>query len=227
MKAFFIFRHKTQIRLYEVTIDLVRSVDILKSKKMEAKATVSEINKMKQELDEWKERLETKRSELGFQGESQNKEEPIVDEEEYKFLKKISDLKLRYRSSYKTLQDLRSDISYCEKMVHQCRQRLITEFEAWYADCYMPITDSVEKIDDSTSEDSKRDVKSVRILEDEQEKFDQMRMELLMEDPDSVPFYNAKLQTERRMLYSGTTKRRPGSVVTQIRNKPPTSLIIG
>ena len=210
-----------------MTIDLVHSVDILKSKKMEAKATVREINKMKLELDELKERLEAKRSELGLQSESQNQDEPIVDEEEYKLLKKISDLKLRYRSSYKTLQDLRSDISYCEKMVHQCRQRLITEFDAWYADCYMPITDSAEKLDDLKSEDSKRDVKSVKILEDEQEKFDQMRMELLMEDPDSVPFYNAKLQTERRMLYSGTTKRRPGSVVTQIRNKPPTSLIIG
>eukprot|EP00112_Aurelia_sp_Birch-Aquarium-sp1_P016509 Seg3754.1 transcript_id=Seg3754.1/GoldUCD/mRNA.D3Y31 product="Kinesin-like protein KIF9" protein_id=Seg3754.1/GoldUCD/D3Y31 len=207
--------------------DLVHFVDILKSKKMEAKAAVSVINKMKQELDELKEELEMKRSEREQQGESQNQEEPIVDEEEFKLLKKISDLKLRYRSNYKTLQALRSDISYCEKMVHQCRQRLITEFEAWYADCFMPITDSAEKLDDSKSEDSKKDIKSVRIVEDEQEKFEQMRMELLMENPDAVPFYNAKLQTERRMLYNGTTKRRPGSVVTQVRNKPPTSLIIG
>ena len=36
-------------------------------------------------------------------------------------------------------------------------------------------------------------------LEDEQEKFDRLQMELLMENPDSAAFYNAKMRTQRRV----------------------------
>eukprot|EP00112_Aurelia_sp_Birch-Aquarium-sp1_P009995 Seg2158.4 transcript_id=Seg2158.4/GoldUCD/mRNA.D3Y31 product="Kinesin-like protein KIF9" protein_id=Seg2158.4/GoldUCD/D3Y31 len=194
---------------------------------MEAKEAVCDINHIKKELDESKEKLEMIISEREAQDQDENEDEPIIDEEEYLLIKGISDLKLRYRSKFETLQNLRSDISYCEEIVHLCRQRLITEFDAWYTDSYgTPIAENTEKTDDLKSEDSKKDVKSIRIIEDEREKFDRLRMELLMEDPDSIPFYNAKSQTERRQLYRGSTKRRPGNVVTQVRNKPPTSLTI-
>lgn len=36
-------------------------------------------------------------------------------------------------------------------------------------------------------------------LEDEQEKFDRLQMELLMNDPDSAAFYNAKMRKDRRV----------------------------
>ena len=194
---------------------------------MEAKEAVCEINNIKKELDECNEKLEIIRKERESQDQDQNQDEPIIDEEEFLLIKGISDLKLRYRSRFETLQNLRSDIAYCEEIVHLCRQRLITEFDAWYTDCFgTPVGENAEKADDLRTADSKKDMKSVRIIEDEREKFDRLRMELLMEDPDCIPFYNAKSQTERRHLYSDATKRRPGNVVTQVRNKPPTSLII-
>ena len=36
-------------------------------------------------------------------------------------------------------------------------------------------------------------------LEDEQEKIDRLQMELLLENPDSAAFYNAKMRTQRRV----------------------------
>jgi len=35
--------------------------------------------------------------------------------------------------------------------------------------------------------------------EDEQEKFDRLQMELLMNNPDSAAFYNAQMRTQRRV----------------------------
>jgi kinesin family protein 6/9 len=36
-------------------------------------------------------------------------------------------------------------------------------------------------------------------MEDEQEKFDRLQKELLMEDPDSASFYNAQMRIHRRV----------------------------
>ena len=36
-------------------------------------------------------------------------------------------------------------------------------------------------------------------LEDEQEKFDRLQMDLLLNDPDSTAFYNAQMRTQRRV----------------------------
>ena len=36
-------------------------------------------------------------------------------------------------------------------------------------------------------------------VEDEQEKFDRLQMALLLENPDSAAFYNAKMRTQRRV----------------------------
>ena len=38
-------------------------------------------------------------------------------------------------------------------------------------------------------------------VEDEQEKFDRLQMALLLENPDSAAFYNAKMRTQRRVSY--------------------------
>ena len=183
---------------------------------------------MKKELDDCKDNLETMKTARELEDQDVTEEDPIMEEEEFLLLKKISDLKQTYRTSFQALQNLRSDVTYCENLVTQCRQRLVSEFEAWYTDCFMPVADDSAKTDDSKSDDSKKGQKSVRIVEDEQEKFDRLQIELLMENPESVPFYNAKSQTERRQLFTGSksAKRKPGGVVTNVRNKPPTTLIV-
>ncbi|XP_065058635.1 kinesin-like protein KIF9 [Rhopilema esculentum] len=212
----------------ELNIVFLENKEIVKSKKMEAKELIAELNTMKAELEKCKANIEAKRREREIEDQVENEDELIIEEDEFLLLKKISDLKLECKMKFETLQNIRSDLVYCENLVKQCRQRLLSEFEAWYTECFVPVDENSDKLDDSKSEDSKKGLKSVRIVEDEQEKFDRLQMELLMENPDSVPFYNAKLQTERRQLYSGSTanRRKPGSIVYQVKNKPPTSLTI-
>ena len=141
----------------------------------------------------------------------------------------MGDLKLKYRTDYEALENLRSDVAYCENLVNQCRKRLVTEFEAWYADCFISVAEDSIKSEESKLDDVKNSQKAIiKTFEDEEEKFDRLKMELLMENPESVPFHNAKSQTERRKLYSGshTGKRRPGEVLSNVRNKPPNTLTV-
>ena len=75
----------------------------------------------------------------------------------------------------------------------------------------------------------RRDYEDLLNTKDEQEKFDRLQLELLMEHPDSVPYYNAKMQTERRMHLTasgGQKKRKPGTLIATVRNKPPTTLTV-
>eukprot|EP00794_Sanderia_malayensis_P007005 gene7005-7790_t len=223
-EAFEQFKTERGERLNNV---LTENKEILKSKKIEAKEVVNEINSMKKELDNCKEELDLKkRTQEDVEEEDAEIEgKKILDEEEYTLVKKISELKSKYRVQHEMLQNLRSDITYCEKIVNQCRQRLLTEFNAWYADCFMPSDE--DRGDDRKSIDSIKGGKTARIIEDEQEKFERLQMEIMMENPESVPFYSAKLQTERKLLYTdGNKRRKPGDVVPKIRDKPPTSLTV-
>ena len=52
--------------------------------------------------------------------------ERVVEESEYELIMKLKDLKKRYREYYAELQKVRSEVQYCQKLVDQCRQRLIS-----------------------------------------------------------------------------------------------------
>jgi kinesin family protein 6/9 len=49
----------------------------------------------------------------------------IIDEEEFLLILKLKDLKKQYRSEYQELRDLRAEIQYCQRLVDQCRHRLL------------------------------------------------------------------------------------------------------
>ena len=49
----------------------------------------------------------------------------IISEEEFTEIKRLQDLKLSYRKDFDELKQLKSEVHYCEKLVDQCRQRLI------------------------------------------------------------------------------------------------------
>ena len=203
-------------------------IDILKCKRIEARDTVTELNKLKKELDECKEKLDDAQATRQREDQIEDGEEPIIDEEEFLLLKKIGGLKLSYRKNFEALQNLRSDVTYCENLVDQCRKRLVSEFQAWYADCFMPVTEEFIKREDTKIDDLKNSEKVPEHGVNEEEKIEKLKVELLLGSPDSVPFYNAKSQTERRKLYTGSHsgKRKPGDISTNIRNKPPSSLTV-
>ena len=49
----------------------------------------------------------------------------IISEDEYLEIRKLKDFKTSYRTDFEDLRDLKSEVQYCQKLVDQCRQRLI------------------------------------------------------------------------------------------------------
>lgn len=108
----------------------------------------------------------------------------IIDQQEYQSITLLKKLKDDYKGLYEALSPLRSDIEYCFKVTDQCRQKLMSEFEQWYESRYGPqFSEQTRGADD---------------LLDIGEKFDRLQMERMsLEDPDSLPFYNAKKITHK------------------------------
>lgn len=49
----------------------------------------------------------------------------IISEEEFLQIQKLKDLKIMYRTDYDELKNLKTQVQYCQKLVDQCRQRLL------------------------------------------------------------------------------------------------------
>lgn len=92
-------------------------------------------------------------------------------------------LKSDYREKYEHLQVLNAELRYCKQYVEQSREKLLTEFHAWYRQSFLG--------DDGGNEDGP--------LEYPNERFDRLQAALLREDPATTAFYNAQLRTERRV----------------------------
>lgn len=191
----------------------------MREKKKKAKELSSSVNSLMEEINDTKEMLETRKQNRLEQGEFRTDDgQVIIDEDEYELVCKAKDLKLRYRRDYEDLLNTKSEVTYCEKLVNQCRHRLVTEFDNWYSESFLG------------ADDEPKGGREGQVPEDEQEKFDRLQLELLMEHPDSVPYYNAKMQTERRMHLTASgrqqKKRKPGALIATVRNKPPTTLTV-
>ena len=51
--------------------------------------------------------------------------EVIISEEEYLEIQRLRDLKGAYRQDFTEFRSLKSEVQYCQKLVDQCRQRLV------------------------------------------------------------------------------------------------------
>ena len=202
------------------------------------------INQTKLVIDQTKVKLEAIYESKEYLHEKSSTGETIVDEKEFELLRTLKLLKNEYRDSYEQLQRLRADIAYCEDLVKQCRRKLLAEFDRWYLESFPSNTDHHQKEKDGGttvgSADSAKHFPTFSAVggtfpcyEDSGEKFDKIKKQALMKDPESMAFYNARLQTERRKLYGGTAasttayakdKQRPGSVTSSVRNAPPKSM---
>ena len=145
-------------------------------------------------------------------------EKEVIDEEEFQHLQKFQELKTQYRADFYELRSVKSDIQCCEKLVSQCRKKLVTEFDIWYAECYLGDENENSVETESTERKSRKSIP----IEDEQEKFDRLQLEYLMDEPESVAYYNAQMQTQRRAYYTEVGRQRQKPVVTKRRtNEPP------
>lgn len=194
----------------------------MREKKREAKNLSQAINETKNEIDSAKIVLNTISESKDFQQETTFTGELILDENEFESMCKLSSLKKTYREKYEQLQNTRSDIVYCENLVKQCRKKMMLDFETWYSASFR-----VKDPDVGDSVSVKSATKATfQPKEDDGEKFDKIQKQLLMNNPESVAFYNARIQTERRRLYGNSLEKRPGSVTSSIRNAPPKTMII-
>ncbi|XP_028641236.1 kinesin-like protein KIF9 [Grammomys surdaster] len=179
---------------------------ILNERKKRASETTQRINAIKQEIDVTKEALNFQKSLREKQGEYENKGLMIIDEEEFLLILKLKDLKKQYRNEYQELRDLRAEIQYCQRLVDQCRHRLLMEFDIWYNESFI-IPDDVQvalKLGSSIRPGMVPVNRIVCLGEDDQDRFSLLQQSVLPEGPDSISFYNARVKTEQKHNYMKT-----------------------
>ncbi|KAL2914024.1 hypothetical protein HK105_206469 [Polyrhizophydium stewartii] len=174
---------------------------VLKEKRRLAKELAETVNQIKITMDDYKSRLEqNKRANAGRESEI------IISEEEYAMISSIKRLKEQYREKFDQLRATRADVEYCTKLTDQCRQKLMAEFEQWYESIYgAQMTDASNGGGGAGAgagaggDGMAMGVGGIDDALDIGEKFDRLQMERMsQEDPDSLPYYNAKKNTERR-----------------------------
>ncbi|KAI8807050.1 P-loop containing nucleoside triphosphate hydrolase protein [Cladochytrium replicatum] len=176
----------------DMTRILLENKATLRDKKRSAKEIAERVNDIKRQIDDLKARIESKRFERDGNGatSSNNDAMVVIDEEEFGYITRLRELKQTYRDAFEQLRAVRGDIEYCTRLVDQCRQKLMGEFEHWFEGMYGSVpADPL----------GREDIHNVEDLMDIGEKFDKLQLERMsQEDPDSLPFYNARKATERR-----------------------------
>ena len=49
----------------------------------------------------------------------------IISEEEFLEIKRLRELKTNYKRDFDELKNLKAEVQYCQRLVDQCRQRLL------------------------------------------------------------------------------------------------------
>ncbi|XP_078396988.1 kinesin-like protein KIF9 isoform X3 [Cetorhinus maximus] len=215
----------------EINQILIENKHILIEKRNSLKELTETINNIKEEIDITNRALNVKKQERQDQGEYVNEQgDPVIDEDEFNLIMQLKDLKHQYRHDFDTLRDLRVELQYCQRLVDQCRLRLLTEFNIWYNESFL-ISDDGRN---ASQKDSIRPglIPNSRMLsleEDDKEKFQRIQDEILMENPGSVAFYKARMKLKQRQNYTKAMaqpqpvliRKKPGMVTQTIKNKPP------
>jgi len=205
--------------------------EVLKSKINQSREIAKQINGIKGNMDSTKDELNhiaAERENLGgFQGvdDSVNTEQ-IVEEGEYGLIVRLKGLKRDYRAHYSELQRVRSEVQYCQKLVDQCRQRLISDFDTWYLQSYLG--PNVEFTPTVQTEYGQAQATTIsNISEDKGEKLDRAQTDLMMEsDPDSYSFHMAKRHSIRKYNQSKTQNQTIHNDGLIMPAKKPTQMIL-
>lgn len=206
--------------------------DILASKRRQYSDLAHKINETKSLIDHTRVQVENKRAERMAMGDFISElGETVIDEEEFSLIKRLQDLKGRYRDDFEKWRDLKAEIVYCQNLVEQCRQRLVQEFDTWYNDLYHNAS-MVKHADHQQKFGSA----AVRQYEDAVEKFERMQREIMSTDTDSVPYHAARIRNERKHVYNDAlelashhymnTRSQLGTPNRKLANPPPGKLTV-
>nr|XP_033787756.1 kinesin-like protein KIF9 isoform X2 [Geotrypetes seraphini] len=208
---------------------------ILIDRKKKIAEITQRINVTKQEIDRTNQTILVKKHERETQGEYvSDGGQTIIDEEEFILIVKLKDLKKQYRSDYDELQDLNAEVQYCQRLVDQCRQRLLTEFDIWYNESFLipEETQIILKGGGSIRPGMMPISKITTLGEDDQDRFEHLQQTLTLDNPSTLSFYNAKMKMDHRHLYAKAashlipTRKKAGVITASMRNKPPSMLSV-
>uniref|UniRef100_H2ZA26 Kinesin-like protein n=1 Tax=Ciona savignyi TaxID=51511 RepID=H2ZA26_CIOSA len=173
----------------------------LQSKKQIVHNLAHAVNATKHMIDGTRLALERKQNERYEQGE---RGDTVIDEEEFQLITQLKNLKQTYRHDYDELRNVKSEIEYCQKLVKQCTQRLVMEFDNWYNESYMQghggntLNWSIPK--PGSQHPPRLQLTNLPLgSEDEQDKFQRLQ-ERMVEDQEEMSFQNARMRVQRRKV---------------------------
>lgn len=195
---------------FEINRILTENKGILFAKKRLYTEHAREINKIKGEIDKCKRYLENctrERHRLGVLYDEEGGE--VLSEEEFQSLKQLKQLKNDYRLKFDEHKSLKNEIFYCQKLVDQCRQKLIQDFDNWFAECFLlPGTEiSSKEAGYGVQLGLNARYKIQTSIEDEKEKYERIKNDLLKNEPDLAPYHNALMRTQQRKIYRNALAR--------------------
>ncbi|NXA40425.1 KIF9 protein, partial [Eudromia elegans] len=203
---------------------------ILFARKKRSRAVAQRLNLMKQEMEGIQEKLGAQQQERWQQGEYVDETgQIIIDEEEFLLIMKLKDLKKEYRSDYAELQDLKAEIQYCQQLVDQCRNKLVSEFEIWYNESFLIPKDVQDTLKPGGNiRPGMIPINRVMCLEqDAQDGFERMQEATLPACPDSLSFYNARMKADQKHSYTRAMgsleqmRKKPGLITAALRPRLP------
>ncbi|XP_005111799.1 kinesin-like protein KIF9 isoform X3 [Aplysia californica] len=218
----------------EINRVLIGNKEELAKRKKAYSDLAKDVNNIKVSIDQTRQKLEQLRQIREAEGPILNEDgDIIISEEEFMEIQRLKDLKISYRSKYDQLHNGKSEVVYCQNMVDQCRLKLIQEFDNWYSESFLSATDESQTSLGVGIGGRPGVIVPITSLatEDEQEKFERLQLELMMNNPDSAAFYNAQMRTSRRKIYGSAMsqaqpayRHQPGTPTKNVLNRPPNML---
>lgn len=191
-------------RLHE---ELLNSKKALKEMKAKNKECSQAVNAAKQQIDTLQEELDLKKAERialfkssGFHMSNDNE---IIDEDEYNLMKELKEVKRTYKNRYEQLTKLKSVLNSLVEDAENKRNTFANEFAAWSAGFGGGSNHgNMSGIERNTSDDAMPDQL------DDQEAFEKLEMErVILQDPDSLAFFNAQKTRRAHVTQNGSTIR--------------------
>ncbi|XP_067294610.1 kinesin-like protein KIF9 isoform X2 [Pseudorasbora parva] len=166
------------------------------------------INVTKRNLDNITSELRQFRERRQSQGQFVSAEgEPVLEEAELSLVMQLKELKDRYRQAYEDFRCTKTEVSYCQHLVNQCRARLLTEFESWYNESFLLPDEVLSVLEEGPVRPGHIPVdKALTLMEDDEEHCDNPFHKLHADSASAVSFYNA---------YNRTLQRRGSRQVSQ------------
>jgi len=157
----------------------------LREKRSEMKDALMVANGKKREIDEAKERLARKQADKGMDPE---RDEDLIDEEEYALIKNLKETKQQYREAFERHSRVKTEVVQIEHLMQQCKARLVQGFEEYYDQKYGHL------------------VKQAEAPEDEGERYDPQEMfdlaeadRLETQHPDAMAYHKARKKAAREV----------------------------